>query len=260
MMTPSALLRSFSPRGGDGATAPAKPDPRRPWVLAAPAAAAVALSLSACGKADLGPVWFPLKEGTSITYAITQTGEEAPAPEEWTLRVSAPATLDQVPVAVRHHSLGVSYYLRHDEQGVRRVATRMDIDEEPTPEKEPLWVLKAPYTVGTEWTTPTVPYLILRRNEYPRELRYSHRALMQWRIEAVDDSVTTPSGTHRPCLRVVGRAELNLYTDPVNGFTNVPLISREWYCQGVGLVKFEREEKVPPGFLTGGTLKAEAVR
>jgi len=220
----------------------------------------VAWALTACGKADLGPVWFPLQEGTAITYAVTQTGEDAPAPQEWTLDVMPPATLDQVPMAVRHHSLGVSYYLRHDEQGVRRMATRMDIDEEPTPEKEPLWVLKAPYTVGTEWTTPTVPYLILRKNEHPRELRYSHRALMQWRIEAVDETVTTPSGTHKPCLRVVGRAELNLYTDPVNGFTNVPLISREWYCQGVGLVKFEREEKVPPGFLSGGTLTAEAVR
>lgn len=31
--------------------------------------------LTGCGKADLGPVWFPLKEGGSITYAITQTGE-----------------------------------------------------------------------------------------------------------------------------------------------------------------------------------------
>lgn len=229
---------------------------RSTWTLALGAA----LALTACGKADLGPVWFPLKEGTAITYAVTQTGEEAPEPQEWTLGVTAPATIDQVPMAVRHHSQGVSYYLRHDDQGLRRMATRMDIDDEPTPEKEPLWVLKAPYTVGTEWTTPTVPYLILRKNEHPRELRYSHRALMQWRIESVDDTVTTPSGTHKPCLRVVGRAELNLYTDPVNGFTNVPLISREWYCQGVGLVKFEREEKVPPGFLSGGTLTAEAVR
>jgi hypothetical protein len=80
---------------------------------------------------------------------------------------------------------------------------------------------------------------------------------MTWRIEAVDDTVTTPQGTHQPCLRVVGRAELNLYTDPVNGFTNVPLVGREWYCQGVGLVKFEREETVPKGFMTGGKLTAE---
>ena len=35
------------------------------------------------------------------------------------------------------------------------------------------------------------------------------------------------------------------------------LISREWYCQGVGLVKFEREEKIASTFMLGGTLKAE---
>ncbi|HQT72085.1 MAG TPA: hypothetical protein PLE48_16910 [Thiobacillus sp.] len=83
---------------------------------------------------------------------------------------------------------------------------------------------------------------------------------MYWRIEAVDDSVTTPTGIHQPCLRVVGRANLNLFTDPVNGFTDVPLTSREWYCQGKGLVKFEREEKVPNGFLLGGRLEAQWVR
>ena len=66
--------------------------------------------------------------------------------------------------------------------------------------------------------------------------------------------------TNRPCLRVVGQARLNLYTDPVNGFTDVPLISREWYCKGLGLVKLEREEKVPAGFMTGGVLSAEWVR
>jgi hypothetical protein len=55
----------------------------------------------------------------------------------------------------------------------------------------------------------------------------------------------------------VGTAQLNLYTDPVNGFNHVPLISREWYCQGVGLVRLEREERVPKGFLVGGLLTAQ---
>ena len=65
--------------------------------------------------------------------------------------------------------------------------------------------------------------------------------------------------TLSPCLRVRGEARLNLYTDPVNGFTDVPLTSREWYCKGHGLVKFEREEPVPRGFLIGATLRAELV-
>jgi hypothetical protein len=84
---------------------------------------------------------------------------------------------------------------------------------------------------------------------------------MIWRIEAVDDVVKLADGsTLSPCLRVRGEARLNLYTDPVNGFTDVPLISREWYCKGLGLVKLEREEKVPSGFLVGGVLRAEWAR
>lgn len=217
------------------------------------------LCLAACQPAQ-NDSWFPLVDGAAQVYAVKVESEESPAPEEWRLAVTGPQTVNDQAVMVRHHSAGVSYYLKSDEQGVRRIATRTDIDNEPTPDKEPVWVLKAPYQVGTEWTTPTVPYLILRRNEHPRELRYTHRALMGWRIEAVDDEVTTATGTHKPCLRVVGRANLNLFTDPVNGFTDVPLTSREWYCKGRGLVKFEREETVPTGFLVGGVLRAEWVR
>ncbi|AOF84234.1 hypothetical protein BSY239_1081 [Hydrogenophaga sp. RAC07] len=215
--------------------------------------------LAAC-QGTQSDSWFPLVEGSSQVYEVKVNSEEAPPVDEWTLRVEGPRALEDQPVMVRHHSAGVGYFLKSDETGVKRVATQMDIDDEPTPDKEPMWVLKAPYAVGTEWTTTTVPYLILRRNEHPRELRYSHKALMYWRIEAVDDSVTTPTGTHQPCLRVVGRANLNLFTDPVNGFTDVPLTSREWYCRGKGLVKFERDEPVPNGFLVGGSLQAEWVR
>ena len=226
--------------------------------IATAMAATAAALLTACSPSNQGNEWFPLREGETQDYAVQYAGEEPREPEQWTLRVTHPETFQDQTVAVRHHSAGVSYYLQVDEQGIRRIATRTDIDSEPTADAEPLWVLKAPYQVGTEWTTPTVPYLIQRRNEHPRDLKYTHKAQMTWRIEAVDDSVKLADGSeHNPCLRVVGQARLNLYTDPVNGFTDVPLISREWYCQGEGLVKFEREEKVPSGFLTGGVLTAE---
>jgi hypothetical protein len=218
---------------------------------------AVAL-LSGCSGRDLGNEWFPLREGAEQTLAVTYAMDVPREPERWTLRVTEPATLEGERVGVRHHSAGVSYYLLADKHGVRRVATRTDIDNEPTADADPIWVLKAPYQVGTEWITPTVPYLIQRRNEHPRDLKYTHKAQMTWRIEAVDDTVRLADGSeHTPCLHVVGEARLNLYTDPVNGFTDVPLISREWYCKGAGLVKMEREEQVPQGFLTGGLLSAE---
>ena len=216
--------------------------------------------LSACGQPD-SAVWLPLDKGHSQTYRITETGDEwgegSAPPAAWTISAEGSTSLNNDTVWTRRHSEGVTFYLKRDDAGIRRVAYRTDIDDTPTEDPEPRWVLKAPYTVGTEWVTPTVPYLLKRKNEHPRELKHTHKALMTWRIEAVDDVVTTPKGTFKPCLRVTGLAELNLYTDPVNGFTNVPLIGREWYCKGVGLVKFEREEKVPRGFMTGGTLSAE---
>ncbi|MEZ5644026.1 MAG: hypothetical protein R3E99_02490 [Burkholderiaceae bacterium] len=217
--------------------------------------------LSGCSGDDLGNAWFPLREGVEQTLEVRYETDEPREDERWTMRVTAPATFGDRQVAVRHHSAGVSYYLQVDDQGVRRVASRIDIDEMPLPDADPVWVLKAPFAVGTEWTTPTVPYLLQRRNEYPRDLKHTHRAVMTWRIEAVDDTVTLTGGDRlSPCLRVVGQARLNLYTDPVNGFTDVPLVSREWYCRGEGLVKLEREEQVPAGFMTGGKLVAELLR
>jgi len=226
-----------------------------PWALAATALVA------GCGQ-PTGNDWLPLDKGHSQTYRVTvarsEDGPDGSPPEQrWTLSTEGPTPLNGDTVWTRRHSEGVTFYLKRDDTGTRRVAQRTDIDETPTEDPEPRWVLKAPYTVGTEWTTPTVPYLLQRKNEHPRELKHTHKVQMTWRIEAVDDTVTTPKGTHQPCLRVVGRAELNLYTDPVNGFTNVPLVGREWYCKGVGLVKFEREETVPKGFMTGGKLIAE---
>jgi hypothetical protein len=256
-MSPPAPLRVFPPAArGDRTCGPAKPVPRCAWLLA-PALCALAL-LSGCSGRDLGNSWFPLRAGDSQTLDVRYTMDEAREPEQWVMRVSEPAVFQDQPVAVRHHSAGVSYYLKVDDLGIRRVATRTDIDDEATADAEPVWVLKAPYQVGTEWTTTTVPYLLQRKNEHPRDLKYTHKAQMTWRIEAVDDRVKLADGSeHQPCLRVVGQARLNLYTDPVNGFTDVPLISREWYCEGEGLVKLEREEKVPAGFMTGGVLRAE---
>lgn len=227
----------------------------RPW-----RASFIAVLLAACNASNQGNEWFPLRSGEAQTYIARYTTDEPHEANTWTLTTKGPTTVDGEALMQRRHSDGVTYYFKVSEQGIRRVATRMDIDQDPTPDAEPRWVLKAPYTVGNEWTTPTVPFLIQRINEHPRELKYTHSAPMLWRIEATDEAVTLGNGTTlKPCLRLRGEAKLNLYTDSVNGFTDVPLISQEWYCKDRGLVKFERTEKVPKGFLTGGILRAEQI-
>lgn len=205
-----------------------------------------------------GPEWFPLRAGDEVRYAVTYSGDVAHESETWTLRTQGPVSFDGEQLMSRHHSQGVAYIFKVDDKGVRRVALQTDLDREPQADHPQRWVLKAPYQVGTEWNTPTVPHLLQRKNEYPRELKYSHSTLMNWHIESINDTVTTSQGRKfSPCLKVIGTGHLNLYTDPVNGFSDVPLISREWYCQNIGLVKFEREERVSAGFLLGGMLSAE---
>ena len=240
------------------------PAPRQ---FGSPARIGAALTLMTCTVATLcacspavGPEWFPLRAGDVMRYAVTTTTDATTDNEFWTLRTQGPVSFEGEQLMQRHHAMGVAYLFKVDDKGVRRVAQQTDLDREPQPDHPQRWVLKAPYQVGTEWSTPTVPYLLQRKNEYPRELKHSHSTLMNWRIESTDDTVTTAQGQRfHPCLRVVGTGHLNLYTDPVNGFSDVPLISREWYCQNVGLVKFEREELVSAGFLLGGKVSAEVL-
>lgn len=263
MLPPLRRFASSPPSCGEGdpACGPAEPVPRRVLHGTLSAIMLTIALLAGCADHDMGNEWFPLRAGHEQRLLVSYQMDEPREPEEWTLRVTAPSVFQDQAVAVRHHSAGVSYYLKADELGVRRVAVRADIDDQPTADEEPVWVLKAPYQVGTEWTTTTVPYLLQRKNEHPRDLKYTHRAQMTWRIEAVDETVTLADGRQlKPCLRVVGLARLNLYTDPVHGFTDVPLQHREWFCQGEGLVKLEREERVPAGFMTGGMLTAELTR
>jgi hypothetical protein len=58
-------------------------------------------------------------------------------------------------------------------------------------------------------------------------------------------------------VRVRGAATLRLFADPVVGWRDMPLVTVEWYCPGVGLVKLVREEPAQSTFLSGGLLTLE---
>ena len=116
-------------------------------------------------------------------------------------------------------------------------------------------MLKQPLSVGTSWQADTAPYLLERAQQFPPEIRHSHPAVpMVYRIEATDEAVDTGAGRFEHCLRVQGVASLHLYVDAASGWKDLPLITREWYCPGVGLVRLSREEHTASSFVTGGTL------
>jgi hypothetical protein len=199
--------------------------------------------------------FFPMTVGTVWQYKLESDMNDDLLHERIEIVVDRQIDFDAWPTWVRRSSTGIEYYLRRDAQGVRRVATRTDVQEQAVLDAKPRHVLKLPLQVGQTWEAITVPYLLRRPNEYPRDLTQTHQATMVYRIESINASVEVPQGSHQACVLVRGEALLRLFVDPNTGFQDVPLVSREWYCPGAGLVKFEREETVPAGqFFTGGQI------
>jgi hypothetical protein len=221
-----------------------------PWVF---------LTLS-CGQKTPGDSFFPLDEGRAWTYRVSKQIDEALEPNIEILKLDTRGmqTLESGPAMRRHTDNGLDYWLKSDDSGIYRVASRNPLEEQPKSDNPPRYVLKKPFVVGTQWEGSTVAYILQRRNEVPKEVRYTHKPVMMvYRIESLDQTVETPAGKFEGCLRVAGEAKIKLYVDALFMWRDIPLFSTEWYCPGVGLVKVERVETSPSKFMLGGRMTLE---
>lgn len=201
---------------------------------------------------------FPLTVGTTWVYQVTTEMDDPAIEKTLTLSVDRKIEFDGETTWVRRSADGAEYYIRRDQAGIYRVAHRTDFEESASKDPSRRTILKTPLQVGDSWDGGvTVPYLIRRPNQVPNDLRHSHKASMTFRVEGLNEIVEVPFAKYTQCAHVVGEASLRLFTDPINGFNDVPLISHEWYCPKVGLVKFSREEVVPGHFMTGGKVTYE---
>jgi hypothetical protein len=221
-----------------------------------------ALAVSSCGPQPEQDIYFPLQDGRSWTYRVTKNLDEAEAPSVDMLELSTrgPQDVDGKPALRRHSDNGVDYWFRTDASGIFRVASKNALDKELKTDNPPRYVLKKPYVVGTQWEANTVAYILQRKNEVPKEIRYTHKPVMMvYRIEALDQKVETASGAFEGCIRVLGEAKIKLYVDALFSWRDMPLFSTEWYCPTVGLVRVERVEKSPSRTLRGGTMTLDLV-
>jgi hypothetical protein len=218
--------------------------------------------LAACSAAPGDDALFPLAEGHRWTYKVS-TAIDEPGVSQTEILVLANRGADTIDGAVswrRRSDSGIEYWLRSDATGIYRIASRNPLERDPQLDKPRRYVLRKPYAVGTEWEAPTTPYLLARKNEVPREVRYieKYKSLpMIYRIEALDEKVQTPAGGFEGCVRVAGRAEIRLYVDALFQWREIPLATLEWYCPRVGLVRVERKEPSPTKFMVGGTVTME---
>lgn len=228
--------------------------------LALPMAVALAASVSGCAERGADEALFPLEAGRRYTYRVSTVIDEDGRSERETVVIAnrGAEPYDGAPAFRRRSDSGIEYWLRSDETGIYRVASRGPLDVEPRPDNPRRYVLRKPIAVGTEWEASTVPYVLERKNEVPHALRHFMRPIsMTYRVDAVGQRVQTPAGTFDDCVRVAGRAEIRLYVDALFQWRLIPLTALEWYCPGIGLARLERNEPSPSKFMVGGTVTME---
>ena len=226
---------------------------------AAIALLSLAALLAGCSDPP-GASLFPLDQGRTWTYRLTTEWENSTTDREAVVlsNEGRDSALDSGSAYRRRSDAGIDYWLRADNTGVYRVASKMDVEDAPKVDPQPRFVLKAPIAVGTTWQASTTTYLLRRRADFPPEIRHSHPSIpMNYVIEALAEKVETPAGAFEKCVRVRGEGKLRLFADPVQGWRDMPLTTLEWYCPGVGLVRVERSEPANTTFLQGGTMKME---
>ena len=222
--------------------------------------------LQACSSGGVDEPLFPLKAGQRWTYRVETLVDDLEAkPKRETLTLEtrrASEVLGQMAWHRRSIS-GVDYWLRSDETGVYRIASKGPLDDEPIKDKEVRYVLRKPYQVGTSWEADTTLYVLARRNEFPPELKhlekYQHLKMV-YRIAALDQEVKTPAATFKGCVQVEGRTVIKLFADATLSMEDVSILTQESYCPGVGLVRLHREEASPTKFIQGGQFLMELTR
>ena len=220
------------------------------------------VSLTACDQPAKDNPLFPLAAGKQWTYQI-ETVYDAPDAKTTThtleIRNLGSAQLSDGSQAwVRRSNNGHEYWLVTDSTGISRVALKSPSKEQAVMDFEPRTVLPTGLVLGSTWTNTTVPYFLRRRNEKPAEFRYldKYKDLpMVFKVVNLDTALQTPAGNFEHCVRVDGSMEMMLWNDEAFAYKPTPILSREWYCPGVGLAQVERDEPTTAKLFQGGTMR-----
>jgi hypothetical protein len=225
------------------------------------AAVASFMLLAGCDKPANDNPLFPLAEGMRWTYRI-EISYDAPEPyvdrSVITMSNLGKVDLNGQETWRRRSDYGNDYWLKIDDKGVHRIASRTPNDKVAVLDRAPRTVIPAKLTKEEKWTVSAVPYFLKRRNEWPQEFKYVDRfrdLTMTYAVEATDQKVSTPAGDFSGCVVIKGVAPMNVWHEREMTYKETPLTNLEWYCPDVGLVQLERSEPTTARFFQGGVMR-----
>ena len=230
------------------------------------AAIASFMLLAGCDKPANDNPLFPLAEGMRWTYRI-EISYDAPEPyvdrSVITMSNLGKVDLNGQETWRRRSDYGNDYWLKIDDKGVHRIASRTPNDKVAVLDRAPRTVIPAKLSKEEKWTVSAVPYFLKRRNEWPQEFKYVDRfrdLTMTYAVEATDQKVSTPAGDFSGCVVIKGVAPMNVWHEREMTYKETPLTNLEWYCPDVGLVQLERSEPTTARFFQGGVMRMTLLR
>ena len=223
---------------------------------------AAVLVVAGCSQSlPVGDSYFPLPVGATWEYDVTSDINNIITHDTYVLSVDRTVDTDAGEVIVRRvevpGSIGIEYWLRKEKDRIVRIAQRIDADEQAKLDRNPQVILKLPVTVGASWMVPTELFVIAPKLEMGMGTTKMPKVLLTYTVEAIDEALTVQAGTFKSCARVAGIGNFALYVDAVQGFRDIPVVNREWYCKGVGLVKVERTELLQSPYYSSGKITME---
>ena len=136
---------------------------------------------------------------------------------------------------------GTTLYYEFLDDGIYRVGKKFLKEKTITSENKRM-VLPFPLTLGKTWDVNSETYLILRKYPY-----YDYRATtnfkLKYKVASMKETVSTPSGTFKDCILIIGNAETNFIGNNEIGSIGIKIYSKEWYSKAIGLIKMERIEE-----------------
>jgi len=219
--------------------------------------------LVACSREPDTTDYFPLNEGMNWQYRYKLiTTSDRQAQGVYTVTNLKTTELNDQTVTIRRTNDGRDYYLMQKPDGIYRYASRTLFETQPVVDAPARLVLPLPYLGSSErnWSSTTNSYVIHRIGPSTvTNTKPTKDFVMHYRVVSQSETVVVPAGRLENCLLIEGKATLTIFADPLTGYQEVPITTREWYAGGVGLVKLERTEPLDTRVYQGGRYVFELI-
>lgn len=231
-----------------------------PWVLGLSILVSLGFELTGCRNADHTTSYFPVEPGHEWQYRVQRSTMDGTEELRHIVRSIAPPAQMAGITGAKAGLDGRTTFYTSDAQGVYRLAPAGPA-ERSGPATISELVLPHTPTADSTWRSPARTSL-LESSAPPWETLFRVRTqlLMDYQVEDLDASITTPAGHFEHCLLILGTASETRNAGTLIGEAHIRITVREWYAPGIGMVRMEREEIMDNAAIDRGTVVMELDR